>query len=87
MLIIKFWKTIDHLFSLNKSYQTAHLIPVSIQTSHFLNKNLHPLINFNSSRFFAQMPGVDDHGRRVYIIKGGMHDPNVHDKDEMNKVK
>jgi hypothetical protein len=37
-------------------------------------------------RYFAELPGTDDLGRRVYLIKGFEHDLKVHNNDDVNKV-
>ena len=40
----------------------------------------------SSKRYFAQLPGTDDLGRRVYVVKGFAHDLKVHNNDDVNKV-
>jgi hypothetical protein len=37
-------------------------------------------------RLLVQLPELDDQGRRVYFLRGGLNDPNVIEQTEFNKV-
>jgi hypothetical protein len=55
-------------------------------SANLFNFSVSPLNISKLKRYFAQLPGTDDLGRRVYLVKGFEHDLKVHNNDDVNKV-
>lgn len=50
------------------------------------SKKKSPILIFNTFRFLVQLPELDEQGRRVYLLRGGLNDPNKIEQNEFNKV-